>query len=133
MKSFFKYVLATIVGILLSSFLIILIVFGIIGSMISSVGSDEQTVIADNSVLHISLAYPISERTNKNEFSSLNFSGLFDNHIGLNDILIRIDAAKTDDKIKFFMVFHNTTKALCASLLRPRPVTGNWSKLILER
>ena len=116
MKSFFKYVLATIVGILLSAFLILIIVFGIVGSMLSSVGSDEQPVIADNSVLHISLAYPITERTNKSDFNTLDFSGLFDNRIGLNDILIRIEAAKTDDKIKGIYLDLNTVGANFATL-----------------
>jgi len=100
MKSFFKYVLATVVGIIISSLVIILIVFGIIGGIVSSMNSDDKIEVADNSILHISLAYPISERTSKSTFSSYSFSGLFDNHIGLNDILIRIEAAKTDDKIK---------------------------------
>src|SRR5690606_20292177 len=53
-----------------------------------------------NSVLHISLAYPIVERTSKNNFNTFNFSGLLNNHIGLNDILYRIEAAKTDDRVK---------------------------------
>ena len=100
MKSFFKYVFATMVGIILSSIVIIIITFGIIGGVISSLNSDEKVEVANNSVLHVSLAYPISERTQKNNFSGFNLSGLFDNHIGLNDILTRIEAAKTDDKIK---------------------------------
>ena len=100
MKSFFKYVFATMVGIILSSVVIILITFAIIGGLVSSMSSEDKVEVADNSVLHISLAYPISERTQKNNFNGFNFSGLFDNHIGLDDILTRIEAAKTDDKIK---------------------------------
>src|SRR5690606_16780883 len=99
-----------------SDLLILIIVFGIVGSMLSSVGSDEQPVIADNSVLHISLAYPITERTNKSDFNTLDFSGLFDNRIGLNDILIRIEAAKTDDKIKGIYLDLNTVGANFATL-----------------
>jgi len=88
------------VGIILSSVVIILITFAIIGGLVSSMSSEDKVEVADNSVLHISLAYPISERTQKNNFNGFNFSGLFDNHIGLDDILTRIEAAKTDDKIK---------------------------------
>src|SRR5690606_27315565 len=100
MKSFFKYVFATMVGIILSSVVIILIKFAIIGGLVSSISSEDKVEVADNSVLHVSLAYPISERTQKNNFSGFNFSELFDSHLGLNDILTRIEAAKTDDKIK---------------------------------
>jgi len=116
MKSFFKYVLATVVGIIISSLVIILIIFGIIGGIVSSMNSDDKIEVADNSILHISLAYPISERTSKSTFSSYSFSALFDNHIGLNDILIRIEAAKTDDKIKGIYLDLSTIGASFATL-----------------
>ncbi|MFB5944981.1 signal peptide peptidase SppA [Albibacterium profundi] len=99
MKSFFKSVLATIVGIILSFFVIVIITFGIMGAWMSSL-SDKTVEISDNTVLHISLNYPIEERTNKNNFQSYSFSDMFSENIGLNDILSRIESAKEDDKIK---------------------------------
>lgn len=99
MKSFFKSVLATLVGIIIAFFLIIIITFGIMGAWISSV-SDKTVEISDNTVLHISLNYPIEERTNKNNFQAYSFADMFSENIGLNDILTRIKYAKTDDKIK---------------------------------
>lgn len=99
MKSFFKSVLATIVGIILSFFVIVIITFGIMGAWMSSL-SDKTVEISDNTVLHISLNYPIEERTNKNNFQAYSFSDMFSENIGLNDILSRIESAKEDDKIK---------------------------------
>lgn len=99
MKSFFKSVLATIVGIILSFFVIVIITFGIMGAWMSSL-SDKTVEISDNTVLHISLNYPIEERTNKNNFQAYSFSDMFSENIGLNDILSRIKSAKEDDKIK---------------------------------
>lgn len=53
-----------------------------------------------NSVLHISLDYDIRERTDKNPFKDFNFSFEPQIHLGLNDIIKNIKAAKTDDNIK---------------------------------
>lgn len=100
MNSFFKYVLATIVGIIVAFFLIIFISLGIIGGLVHSIGSDEPVLVAENSILTISIPYSIDERTNKGLLNSLSFAGLDNNRIGLNDILTRINVAKTDDKIK---------------------------------
>jgi protease-4 len=101
MKQFFKYVLATVVGVVLSSILLFLIFFGIMAALVSSIGSDKEFVVKDNSVLKISLAYPIEERTSKNPFEGgFNFANLSSDRLGLNDILARIKMAKEDDKIK---------------------------------
>src|SRR5690606_7881137 len=101
MKQFFKYVLATIVGVVLSSILLFLIFFGVMTALVSSIGSDKEFVVKDNSVLKISLAYPVEERTSNNPFEGgFNFSNLYSDKLGLNDILARIKSAKEDDKIK---------------------------------
>lgn len=99
MKSFFKSVLATIVGIILSFFVILIITLGIMGAWVSSL-SDKTVEVSDNTVLHVSLNYPIEERTNKNNFQAYSFADMFAENIGLNDILSRIESAKEDDKIK---------------------------------
>ncbi|HLT42963.1 MAG TPA: hypothetical protein VKZ95_09690, partial [Sphingobacteriaceae bacterium] len=68
MKQFFKYVLATIVGVALSSIILFLIFFGIMAALVSSVGSEKEFIVKENSVLKIGLAYPIDERTSNNPF-----------------------------------------------------------------
>ncbi len=97
MKQFFKFVLATVVGIILSTIIIILVIVGII----AAAGSDKDVVVEANSILHIDIKYPIAERTANNPLANLSFLGFDgDKSIGLKDILANIKKAKTDDKIK---------------------------------
>ena len=97
MKQFFKYVFATIVGVLLCLVIFTFIILG----LVSSAGSDKKTEIAAKSVLRLDFDYAIKERTSANPLSGipfLNFS--VKKSIGLNDILASIKRAKTDDNIK---------------------------------
>ncbi len=97
MKQFFKYVLATIVGLVFTS--IIIVIIGI--AIIASASSDKGSHVDANSVLHISFNGTIPERTPNNPLSGLPFLGLDDNKdVGLNDILADIKKAKTDNNIK---------------------------------
>ncbi len=101
MKEFFKFVFASMLGVILSFFVLILIsVFTIIG-IASTVGEESKVEVEDQSVMHLRLDYPITERTSKNPLESLGVFG-FENerNIGLNDILISIEKAKSDKKIK---------------------------------
>ncbi|MFD2871149.1 signal peptide peptidase SppA [Mucilaginibacter ximonensis] len=98
MKQFFKFVLATVVGIILSTIIIVLVVAGLIAGAASS---DKTTQVDANSILHIEIKYPISERTPNNPLANLNFLGLDgDKSVGLKDILANIKKAKTDSNIK---------------------------------
>lgn len=97
MKQFFKFVLATIVGVAL----IFVIGFAILIGLIAAAGSEKAEEVDANSVLHIKFDYQINERTPNNPFSNLPFLGLDKKRdLGLNDILASIKKAKTDDKIK---------------------------------
>ncbi len=97
MKQFFKFVLATIVGVVVSGILFIFIIAGII----AATGSDKNTAVDSNSILHINIKSAITERTPDNPLAGFNFPGLGgDKSIGLNDILANIKKAKTDDHIK---------------------------------
>lgn len=101
MLNFLKYVLATIVGLLLFSFISILIMIGIIASS----ASKDEVKIAENSVLELKLDRPISERDPHNPlqelgFSSGPFSGFMSSTDGLDQIKASIRKAKTDDNIK---------------------------------
>src|SRR5690606_40756542 len=69
MKSFFKSVLATLVGIIIAFFLIVIITLGIMGAWVSSI-SDKTVEISDNTVLHISLNYPIRSEEHTSELQS---------------------------------------------------------------
>jgi len=100
-SSFFGSALGSFIAIGVASVLSIIVFFGIIGSLAQSGKDSGSDTIKDNSVLHLKLDYPIAERTNEDpfaNFSPMNFST--DKKAGLNDLLICLQAAKTDDKIK---------------------------------
>lgn len=101
MKSFFKYVLATVTGIVLSFILLFVVGLIIIGRLISSMSSDKEATVANNSLLHIDLKHAITERTVPDPFEDIDIPGLaMTKSFGLNDILKRIEGAKDDDRIK---------------------------------
>jgi protease-4 len=97
MKQFFKFVLATVVGIIIASVIPLILIVGII----VAAGSDKEVNVDPNSVLHVKFDYPINERTPNNPLANLGFLGLDgEKSIGLNDILSSIKKAKTDNNIK---------------------------------
>ncbi len=100
MKQFFKFMFASMLGVLLFIVFLFVFVLGMIGVAIRS-AADDKVEIKENSLLRISLNYGIAERTEKNPIRNLNFSS-FENRktIGLDEILHRINAAKDDDRIK---------------------------------
>ncbi|MFM6954118.1 MAG: signal peptide peptidase SppA [Sphingobacteriaceae bacterium] len=101
MKEFFKFVFASMVGVLLSVFVMFVLGILLIIGIITSASNESKVTIQDNTVLHLNLDYPLSERTSKNPFQNLNFGGFeANNNLGLNDILANIKEAKNDDRIK---------------------------------
>ncbi|MBC5772480.1 signal peptide peptidase SppA [Pontibacter sp. KCTC 32443] len=97
MLNFLKYVLATIVGLLLFSFISILILIGIA----ASAASKDEVRIVENSVLELKLDNPITERDPHNPWQELGFAfGGFSSTDGLDQIKASIRKAKTDDNIK---------------------------------
>ena len=96
MKEFFKYTLATVVGIIIVS-----LIFGIlgVGSIVGMLASEESTkTVDDNSVFILPLSGSLQERSSEDIFSE--FLGVTDNKLGLEDILSAIKKAKNNDKIK---------------------------------
>ncbi|MDF2431401.1 MAG: protease [Mucilaginibacter sp.] len=112
MKQFFKFVLASMVGVLLITIIFIFVIIGIIAS-----SGDKTPVVDSNSVLQINFNYPISERTPNNPLSGLSFLGIDgEKAVGLNDILANIKRAKTDDNIKgIFLNESNVTPGQATS------------------
>ena len=96
MRQFFKYSFATMFGIFLTFFFLM-----IIGAVIAGISSkSSKTVAKANSVLKTSFSKPIVDRGVPDGFD---FSpGAFGpkESLGLNDILNNIEKAKTDDNIK---------------------------------
>ena len=98
MKQFFKFVLATFVGLFLASIVMLFIVIGMIAGAASG---EKDTKVEPKSVLRIAIDYNIDERTPNNPLSGLDFLGLnSEKSVGLKDILANTKNAKTDDNIK---------------------------------
>lgn len=97
MKSFFKYVLATITGIFILGFLFI----GIMIATIANLSKTEKVKVGENTILKVELNYPISDGPINETtaiFSSLNPDG--SKAMALLDILDQIDRASEDPNIK---------------------------------
>ena len=98
MKSFFKFLLASILGVMIALFLFFLITLGIIGAAISK--QDQAVNIDKNSILHIKLDQTITDRSNKNPMENFDFASFKpETQLGLNDILSNIKKAKDDENI----------------------------------
>jgi protease IV len=99
MKEFFKYTLATITGIIVTSLIGFVFLMMVIGAIIAST---EKTVVVENqSMLSINLDNLIVDRAPNDPFSDLNIPGFGSSKkIGLDNILRSIEKAVDDDRIK---------------------------------
>lgn len=118
MKEFFKYVFATVVGIILSTVVLGILGFVVIVGIISSLDSDTKAVVKANSVLYLNLDQAITERTPKESFGSMFGSG--NKSIGFNDVIRALQKAKTDDNIQAVYINVMAPNAGMATLLEVR-------------
>ncbi|HLL93867.1 MAG TPA: signal peptide peptidase SppA [Spirosoma sp.] len=126
MRQFLKYVLATIVGILLLSFFSFLLLAGI-GAALSS-SSDKRTTVKEKSVLKLDLDKPIQERSVDNPFEGLGPVGGSGNAIGLIELKQALKEAKTDDNIRGIYLQTETPVAGWASLEEVRNALVDFKK-----
>jgi protease-4 len=97
MKSFFKIMFATMLGIILLNVLFLFIAIGIV----SSVSKEKDVELKPNTVLHIKLDQTINDRSSNNPFENFNFSNFTtEKTMGLTDILENIEKATKDDNIQ---------------------------------
>lgn len=99
MKQFFKFLLASFTGTILSFLFLLFLFAGIVSALVSS--AEKQAVkVKENSVLYISFDAPITDRTSKDPFENFDFMSFKSSQsIGLNDILKNLDKAATDPNI----------------------------------
>lgn len=101
MREFFKYVFATVVGVVISLALFLIFFIVLIVGIVNSSLKDEKVNVSSNSVLFLNLDQVITERTSEDPFSKLPVIGSEGNKsIGFNDIIRGLREAKTDDDIK---------------------------------
>ncbi len=113
MKQFFKFTLASMLGIVC-----VLVFFGIVSfAMLASMAaaSDSKPSVKDGTVLRIDLNGTLNERAQNNPFAKIFKSGIADKQ-GLDDMLKAIRVAKTNDKIKGIYIEGGALGADFASL-----------------
>ena len=96
MKDFFKFTLATVTGIILSSVLLFFLSILIFFSMLAS--SESETRVSENSIMMLKLNGTLTERSQSTPFDFLLKD--ISNSYGLDDILSSIQKAKENEHIK---------------------------------
>ncbi len=113
MKQFFGAFFGSILGLILATVLGVVVIVGIIKTSIDNTfkqDKEETSMVKPNSVLKMELDGPLQERQAENPFKGLgNLSFLGDDDgLGLNNMLKKIEQAKTDKNIKgIYLVFKN--------------------------
>lgn len=129
MKQFLKYTLATIVGVIIASFLGMLIFFGIIGAIASK--SDSVTVLKPNSIYQLDLEGSLIDRSEDDPFSAV-FGEMFGQPqqtiIGLDDVLSNIEKAKNDANIQGIYLKGGTLMGGYASIKEIRDALIDFKK-----
>ena len=99
MKSFLKYLLATIVGIIIVHVILFFVFIGLVGAIASF--SSPSIEIKDNTILKLSLKTAIPDRASENPLQNFNLTTMnSEKQIGLNKILEYIDNASKDSRIR---------------------------------
>lgn len=129
MREFFKYVFATVVGIIISTFLIFLVFIVLIFSVISSIGSKSPTAVAANSVLYLNLDQTIKERTPNKTFDNLPIIGSGPGKsIGFYELIKALKEARTDDHISCIFLTVTSPEAGKATLKEIRDAITDFRK-----
>ena len=100
MKQFLKFTLATIVGVIITTLLGILILFGVIGAIAGS--KESVTALKPNSVYEIKLEGNLIDRSEDDPFSAAFAQAMgktAEKSMGLDDLLANIEKAKNDANI----------------------------------
>lgn len=100
MKQFLKFTLATIVGVFITSLIVVFLFVGILGAIASS--SDSKTTLKSNSIYQLDLEGALIERSTDDSFSNMLAEAMGQNvakTVGLDDILSNIKKAKNDKDI----------------------------------
>jgi protease-4 len=98
MKNFFKYLLATVLGVFLSGLILLFVFMGIIGALVSK--SDKPVDVKENTLLVMKFDKEIVDRGSRNPMEDFDFMSMSPTpKLGLNDILKAIKNAADDPKI----------------------------------
>lgn len=103
MKSFLKYTLATITGLIITSVLFFIILLAALSTI--AISGDKPVSISDNSILVLKAGIPIPDQGSKNPYEGLDIINMtLSPAPGLNEILKNIKKASSDNKIKGILI-----------------------------
>jgi len=103
--------------------------FGVVGALVSSSTSNKQVAVLDNSILVINLENEVVDRASENPMENFNFKTFKPNpKAGLNNILLNIKNAKTDNKIKGIYLNMMSIQAGIASIEEIRNALVDFKK-----
>lgn len=99
MKQFFKFLLASTLGVFIALFIITILMIGAMGTLASL--TEKTVVLEPNSILKLEFNTSVAERSSGAPSDALEFllNGA-ESSVGLNDVLACIKKASTDDNIK---------------------------------
>jgi len=127
MKEFFKYVLATITGIIVISIIGFVFLLMIIGAIVAS--TEKQVTVENNSMLVIDLSHRLVDRARNDPFEDLNIPGLsVVKSLGLDDIATSLENAVNDDRIKGVYLKLSVTNGGMASVEEIRNMLKEFKK-----
>jgi len=99
MKSFFKFLLASILGVILASIILFFITLVVITALVNM--QDKPEVISGNTILHLKLDKPIHDRRSSLPLLVYNITSFrAENNIGLFELLNNIGKAAKDNNIR---------------------------------
>ena len=99
MRQFFKFMFASMLGFVLSMFILFFLLALLVSGLVKS-SADSPVTVDAGSILKLELNQEIHDRASQNPFEQINLSSLRPKHqLGLNEILKSIRKAKTDDNI----------------------------------
>ncbi len=127
MKEFFKYVLATITGIVVISIIGFVFMLMIIGAIVAS--TEKQVTVENNSMLVIDMSHRLVDRARNDPFEDLNIPGLsVVKSLGLDDIATSLENAVNDDRIKGVYLKLSVTNGGMASVEEIRNMLKEFKK-----
>ena len=103
MKKFLLYTLATITGIIITSFIFLIIIIASLSAIVAS--GDKPVNLKDNTVLILKAGVQIPDRGNPNPWSGFDLINMsFTPTPGLNEILHNLKKAAVDKKITGILI-----------------------------
>jgi protease-4 len=124
--NFLKSMLASMLGTFLAIGLMILAVVLLIVVAVATGTDGDESQLHDNSILHIVIDQPTTERASDNDLNIDPFSMESGNKIGLDQFIADLEKARTDEKVKGVFLEPINVQAAPSTLLDMRRAIENF-------